>query len=291
MLEDVRMTLPVGLALPTTPALTRPSALAELARAAERLGYAHLWVSDHVLLPSPSHVPADHQLDPFASLAWVAARTRRIQLGTSVLVLPYRGAAATAKTLSTIDWLSDGRLIVGVGAGWLQAEFAALGVPFDERGRRTDEAIQALRDLWAGRGELTCLPAGAPERRGSIPIVVGGSSGAAIRRAARIGDGWHPLNLVGTSLADGIAAYRAACADYGRPVGRVLARVFPPGLTPGPEQRVLMGDDPVATRELLAALRAAGADELVISWHDSEVDLRAVLDRWERFAEALDAAA
>src|SRR5687767_2352185 len=158
--EDVAMTLPVGLALPTTPELTRPSALAELAGAAEQLGYAHLWVSDHVLLPTGSHVPADHQLDPFASLAWLAARTRRIRLGTSVLVLPYRGAAATAKTLATIDWLSGGRLTVGVGAGWLRAEFAALGVPFDERGRRTDEAIHAMRDLWAGHGELTCLPAG-----------------------------------------------------------------------------------------------------------------------------------
>ena len=285
------MTLPVGLALPTTPELTRPSALAELARTAEQLGYAHLWVSDHVLLPSRSHVPADHQLDPFASLAWLAAQTRQIRLGTSVLVLPYRGAAATAKTLATIDWLSDGRLIVGVGAGWLRAEFAALGVPFDERARRTDEAIRALRDLWAGRGELTCLPAGAPERRGAIPILVGGSSGAALKRAARIGDGWHPLNLVGSSLSDGIARYRAACGDYGRPVGRVLARVFPPGLKPGPERRVLMGDDPVATRELLAAFKAAGTDELVLSWHDADVDVRTVLDRWERFAEALDQAA
>jgi alkanesulfonate monooxygenase SsuD/methylene tetrahydromethanopterin reductase-like flavin-dependent oxidoreductase (luciferase family) len=206
-------------------------------------------------------------------------------------VLPYRGAAATAKSLATIDWLSVGRLIVGVGAGWLRAEFAALGVPFDERGLRTDEAIRALRDLWAGRGELTCLPAGAPERRGAIPILVGGSSGAALKRAARIGDGWHPLNLVGTSLSDGIARYRAACADCGRPVGRVFARVFPPRLEPGPERRVLMGDDPIATRELLAAFKAAGTDELVLSWHDADVDLRTVLGRWERFSEALGQAA
>ena len=152
------MTLPVGLALPTTPGLTRPSVLAELARAAERLGYAHLWVSDHVLLPPGSHVAADHQLDPFASLAWLAAQTREIGLGTSVLVLAYRGVAATAKALATIDWLSDGRLIVGVGVGWLRAEFAALGVPFEERGRRTDDGIAGLRELWAGGGELHLPP-------------------------------------------------------------------------------------------------------------------------------------
>jgi alkanesulfonate monooxygenase SsuD/methylene tetrahydromethanopterin reductase-like flavin-dependent oxidoreductase (luciferase family) len=139
------MSLPVGVALPTTRELTQPGAFAELARTAEGLGYAHLWVSDHVLLPRASHVPAGHQLDPLASLGWLAGYTERIGLGTSVLVLPHRGAAATAKALSTIDWLSAGRLIVGVGAGWLREELAALGVPFEERGRRTDETIRALR--------------------------------------------------------------------------------------------------------------------------------------------------
>jgi probable F420-dependent oxidoreductase len=271
-----------GLALPTTPGLTSPPALAELARAAERLGYAHLWVSDHVLLPAGSHVPHDHQLDPFASLAWLAAHTREIRLGTSVLVLPYRGVAATAKTLATIDWLSDGRLIVAVGAGWLRAEFDALGVPFERRGRLTDEAIAGLRALWAGEGELTSLPARP------IPIVVGGSSRAALRRAARLGDGWHPLNLVGDALADGIAEYRSACAEAGRAAGPVLARLFPPGLGPSAERDALMGeDDPGAVRETLAALLAAGADELVISWHDEEAELADVIDRWERFAAAL----
>jgi alkanesulfonate monooxygenase SsuD/methylene tetrahydromethanopterin reductase-like flavin-dependent oxidoreductase (luciferase family) len=149
------MSLPVGVAAPTTRELTEPAAFAELARAAERLGYAHLWVSDHVLLPRTSHVPAGHQLDALASLGWLAAKTERIGLGTSVLVLPHRGAAATAKALSTIDWLAGGRLIVGVGAGWLREELAALGVPFEQRGRRTDDTIRALRDLWSDRAELT----------------------------------------------------------------------------------------------------------------------------------------
>jgi probable F420-dependent oxidoreductase len=264
--------IPIGLALPTTPGLTSPPVLADLAHAAEELGYAHVWVSDHVLLPVGSHVPADHQLDPFASLAWLAAKTERIGLGTSVLVLPYRNAAVTAKLLATIDWLSDGRVIAGVGAGWLRAEFAALGIPFEERGRRTDETIRAVRDLWEGRGELTSIP----ER--AIPILVGGSSRAARERAARIGDGWHPLNLVGEALEDGVARYRQAGGEH------VVARVFPPGLEPGPERDVLMGDDPVAIRELLAAFGEAGVDELVISWHDEEVEVAEVLARWESFA-------
>jgi probable F420-dependent oxidoreductase len=272
------MTLPVGVALPTTPELTGPAAFLELAQAAERLGYAHVWVSDHVLLPAGSHVPDDHQLDPLASLGWLAAHTQRIGLGTSVLVLPYRGAAATAKSLATVDWFAGGRVIVGVGAGWLRAEFAALGVPFEERGRRTDAAIQELRDLWAGRDELTCLPAAA------IPILVGGSSPAALERAARLGDGWHPLNLTAAALADAVPRYRAACAAHERPVGRVVARVFPPGLAPGRERDALLGDDLAAVREELAAFAAAGADELVISWEEEGVELAAVLERWERFA-------
>jgi probable F420-dependent oxidoreductase len=283
------MTLPVGVALPTTPELTRPDAFAELARAAERLGYTHVWVSDHVLLPRGSHVPADHQLDPLASLAWLAAHTRAIGLGTSVLVLPYRGAAATAKALATIDWLSGGRLVVAAGAGWLRPEFAALGVPFEERGRVTDATIRALRDLWAGRAELTSLPAGAAQRAGPIPILVGGSSAAARARAARLGDGWHPLNLLPAALAEQVPRYREACAAAGRPPGRLVARVYPPGLDPGPERDALLGDDPAAVREQLAAFASSGADDLVVSWEEEGVALEDVLGRWERFAAALDA--
>jgi alkanesulfonate monooxygenase SsuD/methylene tetrahydromethanopterin reductase-like flavin-dependent oxidoreductase (luciferase family) len=153
-----------------------------------------VWVSDHVLLPRASHVPGGHQLDPLVSFGWLAAHTERIGLGTSVLVLPHRGAAATAKALATIDWLAGGRLIVGVGAGWLREELDALGVPFEERGRRTDDVIRTLRELWSDRAELTSWPTGAAERAGRIPILVRGSSPAAMRRAARLGDGWHPLN-------------------------------------------------------------------------------------------------
>jgi probable F420-dependent oxidoreductase len=280
------MSLPVGVALPTTRELTQPGAFAELARTAEGLGYAHLWVSDHVLLPRASHVPAGHQLDPLASLGWLAGHTERIGLGTSVLVLPHRGAAATAKALSTIDWLSDGRLIVGVGAGWLREELAALGVPFEERGRRTDETIRALRELWSDRAELTSRPTGAADRSGTIPILVGGSSPAAIRRAARLGDGWHPLNPLPAQLADAIVGYRDLCDRNGRSPGRIVPRVFPPRLPPGPERDALLGQDSGAAAAQLDAYAAAGADELVISWTEVGADLPAVLRRWERFADA-----
>jgi probable F420-dependent oxidoreductase len=282
------MGLPVGVAVPTTPELTQPVAFAELAKAAERLGYAHLWVSDHLLLPRASHVPAGHQLDPLASLGWLAAHTERIGLGTSVLVLPHRGAAATAKALSTIDWLAGGRLIVAVGAGWLREELAALGVPFEERGRRTDDAIRTLRDLWSDRAELTSWPTGAAERSGAIPILVGGSSPAAIRRAARLGDGWHPLNLLPAQLADAVVRYRELCARDGRPQGRVVPRVFPPQLPPGPERDALLGENPGAAAAQLDAYVAAGADELVISWTEVGVGRDDVLARWQGFAQTIE---
>ncbi len=282
------MSLPVGVAAPTTRKLTEPAAFAELARAAERLGYAHLWVSDHVLLPRTSHVPAGHQLDALASLGWLAAKTERIGLGTSVLVLPHRGAAATAKALSTIDWLAGGRLIVGVGAGWLREELAALGVPFEQRGRRTDDTIRALRDLWSDRAELTSWPTGAARRSGPIPILVGGSSPAAMRRAARLGDGWHPLNLLPAQLADAAARYRDLCERNARPPGRVVPRLFPPQLPAGPERDALLGEDPEAASAQLDAYTGAGADELVISWTEVGVGRDDVVRRWQGFAAAID---
>jgi probable F420-dependent oxidoreductase len=282
------MSLPVGIAAPTTRELTQPAAFARLARAAERLGYAHVWVSDHVLLPRPSHVPAGHQLDALVSLGWLAAHTERIRLGTSVLVLPHRGAAATAKALSTIDWLAGGRLIVGVGAGWLREELGALGVPFEQRGRRTDDTIRTMRDLWSDRAELTSWPPGAAERSGSIPILVGGSSPAAMRRAARLGDGWHPLNLLPAQLADAVAGYRRLCDTAGRLRGRVVPRLFPPQLPPGKERDALLGQDAGAAAAQLDAYAAAGADELVISWTEAGAHLDDVLRRWERFAEAIE---
>jgi probable F420-dependent oxidoreductase len=282
------MGLPVGVALPTTRELTSPAAFADLAKAAERLGYAHVWVSDHVLLPRVSHVPGSHQLDPLVSLGWLAAHTERIGLGTSVLVLPHRGAEATAKALSTIDWLAGGRLIVGVGAGWLREELAALGVSFADRGRRTDDAIRTLRDLWSDRAELTSWPTSAPDRRGTIPILVGGSSPAAMRRAARLGDGWHPLGLLPAQLAEAVVRYHDLCDRSGRPWGRVIARVFPPQLPSGPEREALLGEDPRAVAAQLDAYASAGADELVISWTDVDARLDDVLERWQRFAAALE---
>src|SRR5215218_1537785 len=180
----------IGVSLPKARPLTEPAAFAALATAAEEMGFSTVWVSDHVLVPSGVAFPPRHQLDALALLGWLAARTERIAIGVSVLILPYRDPISTAKALSTIDWLSGGRLVAGVGVGWLEAEFDALGIPFGERGARTDEAMRVLRNLWeteessfAGQwtryASMASVPKASPRRSAgepTIPLLVGGNS-------------------------------------------------------------------------------------------------------------------
>lgn len=175
------------------------SMLTEAAAAAEEAGADDLWVSDHLILPVGSTRPPASFHDPLTVLTWAAAATRRVGLGTSVLVAPYRHPVTLAKSLASLDALSGGRVIAGLASGWMESEFAALGVPFGERGSRTDEAITVCRALWSGEtsvrtrrvsvDEMRLLP--APARAGGPPIWIGGNTGAGIRRAARVGAAWH----------------------------------------------------------------------------------------------------
>jgi probable F420-dependent oxidoreductase len=289
--------LRIGLALPTAPELSTPEALTELVAAAERLGYDSLWANDHVLLPASAPEMA-HQLDCLALLAWLCARTERVAIGTSVLVLPYREAPEVAKALATIDWLSGGRLVVGVGVGWFKEEFAALGVPFAARGARTDEGMRVIRNLWGtspasfdGRWwsyrEVVSRPPGASARRGTIPLLVGGASSAAVRRAVEQGDGWHPLNVPIERLPIAVASYRDACAAAGRTPGAVVARHFPGGPATWSGERVPFTGSDDEMRADLARYAASGIGELVLSWEDP--DVATTTARWERFAELREA--
>ena len=156
-------------------------------------------MSDHLITPVGSTRPPERFHDPLTVLTWAAACTERIGLGTSVLVAPYRPPVALARAIATLDALSEGRVILGVGSGWQAREFEAVGSPFGERGARTDEAIAVCRSLWAGETsfsgrftrfrDMTLQP--GPHRTGGPPIWVGGVSPAGARRAARLGDGWH----------------------------------------------------------------------------------------------------
>lgn len=172
-----------------------------VARHTEEAGLDSVWVTDHVIVPRDVDVIyREHMLDPLAMLPWLAAVTDRLLIGTSVIILPYRSPIPVAKLLASVDVLSGGRLIVGAAIGWLEGEFDALGVPFKERVSRSEEALTLMRTLWTEeRPELETARhrlAGVqvspmPLRRPRPPIWIGGMSEGALRRVARLGDGWH----------------------------------------------------------------------------------------------------
>ena len=170
-------------------------------RQAEESGLDSVWVTDHVIVPRDVDVIYREQmLDPLAVLPWLAGVTERISLGTSVIILPYRSPIPVAKLLASVDVLSGGRLIVGAAIGWMEGEFAALGVPFKERVSRSEEALELFRTLWTQerpelttkRHSLTDLQVSPmPLQKPRPPIWIGGGSEGAFRRVARLGDGWH----------------------------------------------------------------------------------------------------
>jgi probable F420-dependent oxidoreductase len=205
-----------GFALPGRGPLARPDTLVKLAEKADALRYSSVFVTDHVVIPitydstypySPTGKPAGDwsqgYLEPLALMSFLAGVTSRIMLGTSVLVIPYRNPVVTAKMLATLDVMSKGRVILGIGVGWLREEFEALhSPPFAERGRVTDEYVRLMRECWTRepvefRGAyyrmaaVSALP--KPAQKGGIPIWTGGHTDAALRRAAELADGWHPI--------------------------------------------------------------------------------------------------
>lgn len=234
-----------------------------LADLCERAGVDSLWLSDRLSSPIPV-------LEPLTALAAVAGRTRRLKFGPSVLVLPFRTPVVVAKELATIDYLSGGRLLPAVGVGAeLPGEFAASGVPFAERGRRTDEAIRILRRLWAedevsfqgefyrlDRVTVTPKPVQAP-----LPLWVGGKSEAAQRRAGRLGDGWIPSFITPEEFGRGVERVRLHAAAAGREVpADHFGALINYALAGSPEAGWRLAD-PFLPRHRVdeATLRAAGA--------------------------------
>lgn len=265
-----------GVAIPHANRFAGPDAIRAMARAVEELGFDSLWVSDHVIVPEGSSYIPEHMLEPLAVLAYIAGETRHVNIGVSVLIVPYRDPVFTAKFLSSVDALSNGRLIVGVGAGWLQEEFAALSVPFEERGPRTDEYLKVYRNLWetetssfAGRWKqyekMRMFPKAAAERRGTIPIWVGGNGAPSIRRAAQLGDGWHPINLAPAQLATLAAEYRAQCEKFGRTPGPICLRHMPGGRTRPDGGAWPLSGDAASQAADIRAYAEAGLDELMLS--------------------------
>jgi probable F420-dependent oxidoreductase len=211
---------------------TDPSGLAALARDAEDAGFDSLWAGEHVVLPDPRVPPspldpADPILDPVASLTWVAAHTSRIRLATGIVILPQRNPVVLAKQLASLDVLSGGRLIFGVGVGYLEPEFRAVGADFAERGAVTDEYLDAIAHLWYeqhpayhGRfvdfGGVDAHPRPVQQ---PIPVVIGGHSAPAFRRAAARAHGWFGFGLDREGTARCVEGLRRAADGVERPSG------------------------------------------------------------------------
>ena len=247
-----------GIGLPNRGAGASPENLALVARKAEELGFDSAFVGDHVVIPESfvSEYPysatgeftgmaSGEWLDQLVTLTYVGALTERIRLGTGVLILPHRNPVVTAKMLATMDVLSKGRLIVGVGVGWLREEFEALGLPpFSERGAVGNEYLRAFKELWTEdnpsfEGEY-CSFANIrfepkPVQKPHPPIWVGGESGPALRRAATLGDAWHPIGsnprfplVTAEQMGRSVARLRSYAEGVGRDPSSIVVAYRPP---------------------------------------------------------------
>ena len=273
----------IGVWIPNCRHLATPDTIRGAAVRAEELGYDSVWVSDHVVVPRANIANFGEGIyDPLVTLGVIAGATRRVGLGTTVLIVPYRNAVVTAKMVSSLDALSGGRVVLGVGAGWVAAESAMLGVPFAERGPMTDEHLEAMQELWtaatpsfAGKytqfSDLVFAP--KPVQKPHPPIWVGGHSRAALRRTARFGAAWHPINRPPEELRAGTAELARLCKERGRAAPPALTlrndiRVLRSGETAPASThggRVLAGE-PGRLLEQIAELAALGVEHLVLEF-------------------------
>jgi len=214
----------LGIHLPQAGAQASADLIMRHAMRAEALGLDDVWVSEHIILPANLTYPASPVFyDPVVVLSYVAAVTQRVRLGTSVLVLPMRHPLPLAKELATLQTMSKGRLILGAGVGWLEAEFQALGVPFKERGRRMDEGIAMMRAVWnddpvSFEGRLIAADIGhmrmQPQPSAPIPIWIGGTAPRQIARAVKL-EGWHGSRIPTADIPGLIETLRKARPDPG----------------------------------------------------------------------------
>jgi probable F420-dependent oxidoreductase len=262
------MAMKIGLFACNMGACAKPEVSARVARAAESAGFDSLWAGEHVVLPDPQAPPSPvppltEMLDPTVALAFLAAHTKTVRLGTGIIILPQRNPLVLAKELASLDVLCGGRLVFGVGIGYLKPEFDALGVPFDDKGARTEEYLRAMLAVWtmeqprfAGRfvnfSGIQARP--QPRQKPHPEIVFGGHTPAAFSRAARLAKGWYGFALDAAAAKTAIAGVKAACEKQGRRVEDLEISV-----TPAPERERLTVDR--AGAERFAAL---GVNRLIL---------------------------
>lgn len=303
-----------GCTLPNRGELTSTENLKRMAQTAEKFGYDSVWVSDHIVIPTdiaPLY-PYSHSgempfegdtpyCEPLTTLAYLGGVTNFVRLGTHVLVLPYRNPVLSAKMISTLDFLSGGRVILGVGAGWMEEEFEALdSPPFAERGRVTDEYIALFRELWTNpypefKGRFAHASgynfSPRPVQKAGIPIWVGGHSGPAIRRTAKLGDAWLPIGLRGAAglEPDELGGKIRFLASLAEKAGRNPASIsvcFSADLgfdygADGSKRRTLSGS-PEQIAEDIRRYTEVGVDYFLFSYRSGSIN--EALESMERFA-------
>lgn len=307
-----------GFSIPGRGPLARPDLIFKLAPKAEQLGYSSLFVTDHVVLPTatrsqyPYHPSGQfpgglnqEYLEPLTLMTYLAAATKKIRLGTSVLIVPYRNPVVTAKMLATLDVLSGGRVILGCGVGWLQEEFLALGAPpFAERGKVTDEYLRLMRECWTKDqinfqgtyyrvSNVVFLP--KPLQKPAIPIWIGGHTEGALRRAGELGDGWHPIGLRPPALlhppeyAEKVKKIHAWAARAGRNPKQITLtfrapmEVWPKRAKPAAGDRALFRGTADQVIADIREYQALGVTHFVFD--HTATDLKAIVANMERFAE------
>ena len=305
-----------GLHLGTRGVVARADGLRRVAQHCERLGLSHFGLSDHVIIPSrtDSRYPYNDEgtwpasdtglcLEQITALTWAAAATERIRLLTSVMVLMHRPPVLAAKMLATLDTLSQGRLTLGVGVGWMAEELRLLGAPrFDRRGAASDEYIRGFRALWTQDdpvmdGDYVQFSGVrfAPRPASKLPIWVGGEGKAARRRAGRLGDGWYPVGRNPRAMLDTAERFAAALADVhrhaesaGRDPGEIDTAMFVPWYRLGTELprpeggRLPFTGSAARITEDVAAFAEQGLNHLIIGFESD--DLAETLDLIEAFA-------
>jgi probable F420-dependent oxidoreductase len=270
--------------------------IAAIAACAEGLGFGSVWVGDHIAMPLTIESrypyaesgkilwnPEHPRLDVFMVLSWAGAATRKVRLGTSVLVLPMRPPLLVAKAVGTLDYLTGGRMVLGVGVGWLEEEFTLLGQPFGGRSARFVESIRLLRACWSP-GPVTftgrfyqCPPFAMdpkPPQGARLPVLGGGESDGALRRVAEVCDGWHPLNLSPKQIEERLARLRDYATRFGRSFSNLILTARVGSTTP-------------ITGDLASQYEALGIRTLVTDIDYTDAKLPDALHRLKQRAELL----
>ena len=246
----------IGVTLRNMGPQSAPEVMIAGARAAEAVGFESVWITDHIAIPpDDAEGSGGRYLDTLTTLAWLAGATETIQLGSGVLILPYRPALPTAKQVATVQEVSRGRLLLGVGIGWMDPEFNALGVDRHERGRISDETLDFLNTCFANdvveaNGQRFLFKPRPPKP----PILIGGRAPHALERAVARGDGWLPMARHPGQIEADVRSYREMSRAAGRGDGQVVVMS---GLPVG------AGRDGAEARDILASYEAMGIDRLV----------------------------